>query len=80
VTVNYSTSDGTAISGIDYTNASGPLTLPPGTITETVYVSTIDDSIYEGAESFYVNLTNPVNATIVDNQGFGTIIDNEPLP
>ncbi|MCR4405881.1 MAG: PKD domain-containing protein, partial [Anaerolineae bacterium] len=28
-------------------------------------------------ETFYVNLSNPVNATIADNQGVGTIVDDD---
>ena len=33
-----------------------------------------------GNETFFVNLSNPTNATIADGQGVGTIIDDDPLP
>ncbi|MCJ7769402.1 MAG: Ig-like domain-containing protein, partial [Dehalococcoidales bacterium] len=33
--------------------------------------------IYEGPETFNLNLTDPINATIADGQGIGTIIDGE---
>jgi hypothetical protein len=31
----------------------------------------------EASETFFVNLTNPVNATITDNQGVGTILNDD---
>ena len=36
-----------------------------------------ENVIVEGDHSFYVNLSNPSNATIGDNQGVGTIIDDD---
>src|SRR5678815_426860 len=38
------------------------------------------DLLDEANETYFVNLTNPTNATIADNQGLGTITDNDPLP
>ncbi|NIM58861.1 MAG: hypothetical protein GTO16_07965, partial [Candidatus Aminicenantes bacterium] len=79
VTVNYSTADGTAIAGEDYTANSGTLTFNPGETANTVSIPIIDDLIYEGDEAFYLNLSNPANATIIDGQGIGTIL-NDDLP
>ncbi|MCE1159810.1 MAG: hypothetical protein LWW74_01205, partial [Burkholderiales bacterium] len=80
VTVNYGTSNGTAVSGSDYTTASGTVTFAPGVTTQTITVPILDDSIYESTETFNVNLSAPVNATIADNLGVGTILDNEVMP
>ena len=80
VTVNYSTADGTATAGSDYTAASGTLTFPAGETDETISVPIVDDFLYEGVETFSLNLTNPANATISDGQGMGTILDNDPEP
>jgi PKD repeat protein len=80
VTVNFSTADGTATAGIDYTAVSGTLTFNPGDIFKTIPVLIVDDSVYEGDETFYVDLSNPANATIADGQGMGTIIDNDLSP
>ena len=33
----------------------------------------------EGTENFFVNLSNPVNATIADAQGVATIVDDDTL-
>jgi hypothetical protein len=79
VTVNYSTADGTATAGEDYTATSGTLTFSPGETTNTVFVQIIDDLIYEGDETFSLNLSDPTNATISDDQGIGTIL-NDDLP
>src|SRR5262249_5294928 len=79
VTVNFATADGTARAGSDYVATSGILTFALGETSKTVLVQTIDDSLSEPTETFLVNLSNPVGATIADGQGVGTIIDNEPL-
>jgi hypothetical protein len=80
VTVNYSTADGTGTAGIDYTAVSGTLTFNPGDIFKIIPVLIVDDSVYEGDETFYVDLSNPANATIIDGQGMGTIVDNDLSP
>jgi len=36
------------------------------------------DGLAEPNETFFVNLSNPVNAVIADSQGAGTILDDEP--
>ena len=38
------------------------------------------DLLDEINESFSLNLTNPINATLSDAQGLGTITDDDPLP
>jgi hypothetical protein len=80
ITVDYSTADGTTTAGVDYTYTSATLTFAPGETTKTISIPTIDDVIYEGDETFYLNLTNSTNATILDGQGVGVIIDNEAPP
>ena len=78
VTVNYSTSFLSATNGKDFQPASGTLTFNPGVTTQTIVVQSLDDAIDEFVESFEVNLTNPVNAGLLDDQGTANIIDNEP--
>ncbi|MCI0637732.1 MAG: Ig-like domain-containing protein [Gemmataceae bacterium] len=80
ITVSYSTADGTATAGEDYNAASGSVTFYPGQTTKTIGVVIIGDVVHEPAETFYVNLTNPTNATIADSQGLGTILDDDLLP
>jgi uncharacterized repeat protein (TIGR01451 family) len=81
VTVNYATSDGTALAGSDYTAASGTLTFSPGVASRTFAVTLIDDMIYEGNETVWLTLSNPVNATLAGtNPATLTIVDDDPLP
>jgi hypothetical protein len=80
VTVQFATANGTATAGADYTATSGTLTFAPSTTTASVTVSVIGDVLDEDDETFFVNLTNAVNATIGDGQGLGTIVDDDPLP
>ncbi|MCI0690404.1 IPT/TIG domain-containing protein [candidate division KSB1 bacterium] len=80
VTVDYATSDGTAAAGSDYVAASGTLTFSPGTTTQTIAVAVNGESLDEPNEAFFVNVSNPANATIADNQGQGTIVDDDPSP
>ena len=78
VTVVAQTADGTAQAGSDYT-AVGPVTLtfPPGTTNQVVIVPVIGDTSIEADETFTVNLSAPVNATIGDGQGIGTIVNDD---
>ncbi len=83
ISVKYVTANDTATSGTDYTaKASTTLNFAAGVTTQTVTVNITNDAVYEGAtgETFFVNLSGAVNATIADNKGIGTIIDNEAAP
>src|SRR5262245_47230874 len=77
ITVNYATADGTATAG-DYRAASGTLTFAPGEVSKPVTVRVNGDRRAEPSETFVVNLSNPTNATIVEGQATGTILDDEP--
>jgi Calx-beta domain/FG-GAP-like repeat/FG-GAP repeat len=81
VTVNYATAGGSAAAGSDYQAASGTLTFAPGETTKTVTVLVNGDRVpepNEPSDAFFVNLSSPTNATLVDGQGFGIIVDDEP--
>jgi hypothetical protein len=80
--VSYATANNTALtSDGDYTAASGALMFMQGGATsQTVNVSTTGDTKDEDDETFYLNLSNPSNATIADSQGVATIQDNDSPP
>jgi hypothetical protein len=80
ITMNYSTADGTATAGVDYTAASGTLTFTPGQTSKTITVVVRGDNLDENTETFLVNLTDLVNATVDDVQGTGSIGDNDSSP
>src|SRR5437016_2436530 len=81
ITVNYATADGTAtVADGDYVAASGTVTFLPGVTSQPVAVTVNGDTKFEPNETFFVNLSNPVNATISDNQGAGTIVNDDGQP
>ncbi len=80
VTVNFATADNSASSASDYQATSGALTFNPGDTLKTVTVLVNGDTAFEANETFFVNLTTPVNATISDAQGQGTIQNDDAAP
>lgn len=82
VSFDFATADGTATAGIDYVTATGTGTIPSGgaTASTTVSVTINGDAVFENTEEFFVNLTAPTNATIADNQGIGTITNDDTAP
>jgi len=80
VTVNYATADGTAVAGTDYTAASGVLTFAPGVTSQTINVTVTGDTVFEPNQTLFLNLSAATNATITDNQGVGTITNDDTAP
>jgi hypothetical protein len=74
VTVNVSTADWSGTTaGVDYTAFSNQLvTFAPGETSKTVTVQVRQDDLQESDEIFQVQLSNPTNATIINNPIFGT--------
>ena len=73
VSVDWATSNGTAlVSDNDYTETNGTVTIPAGALTGGVSVTVVGDNKFETNEVFFVNLANPVNATI--SAGLGSCI------
>ena len=80
VNVDWTTADATATAGDDYTADGGTLVVPAGQTTGTIRVHTLSDTSNETTETLTVNLSNPVNKTIADAQGLGTITNDDTLP
>lgn len=80
VTVEYRTSDGSATSSADYRAETGTVTFEPGETRETITVTVNGDTIDEPDENFTVTLSAPVNATLGDATGTGTIVDDDDPP
>jgi len=78
ITFNYATADNNATSGYDYTATSGSATIAEGETQTLVLVPLLDDSIVEGDETFYLNITDlSVNAFTEVPQLIGTILDDD---
>lgn len=84
VTVEYTTSDGTAKAGSDYKPVSGRLTIPGGGHVRSLQipVETLDDGRFEPAETFSVSLGNVShNARLrTPSAAIVRIQDNDPRP
>ena len=48
-----------------------------GPLTQTITVQVNGDTVVEPDETFFVNLSNPVNATLLDAQAVGTIVNDD---
>lgn len=75
VRVDYATADGSATAPVDYAAVSDTLILAAGTTGGEVSVIIVDDGVMEGAETFSLDLSNPVNAVIIDATATATIND-----
>ena len=80
VTVAYTTMDNTATSGADYSSVSGTATISSGSLTLPVTVISAQDATYEGDESFYVSLSSPTNANLLDDLSVVTILEDDTPP
>ena len=82
ITVNYATSDGTAIEGSDYDLSAGILTFDPGQVIKTFEVDIIDDSVAPPADGLVetviltlsggnatIGSNNPATLSIFDDDG-----------
>ena len=92
VLVRYSTVDGAAMAGSDYTREveTGQnykiLNIPAGQSSATIRIPITDDQVYESAdETFTLHLTNHNNRATLDGgatplTAIGTIADDDPKP
>ncbi len=81
VSVHYATADGSAtVADADYAAATGVVTFLPGQTSQTISVEVVGDTKFETDERFSVELDTPVNATIADGTGLGTILNDDAQP
>jgi Ca2+-binding RTX toxin-like protein len=77
-TVSRQTANGSASAGSDYTAlGAATITFNPGETSKPVTVNVNGDTAIEPNETFFVNLSGATNATIADNQGLGTIQNDD---
>lgn len=81
ITVDFDLAENIAIPGEDYTDINGTVTFEPGETEKTISVSVLSDTDFEGDETFFVQLSNPSNnAVIQDDQAIGTIANDDEPP
>ena len=84
ITIDYTTSDGTADAGSDYTAANGTITFAPGVTTQNIPVAILADAIDEANETVTITLSNPSGnpPAVIINDGTAvlTISDDDVAP
>ena len=79
VTVRCSTATGTAGTN-DFTATTTTVTFPAGTTNATFPVPIRGNTVNEPDETFFVNLSLPVNATLARTQAVCTILNDDAVP
>ena len=77
VSVNYTTVDFTAQAGSDYIATNGTLTFTYPQTNKLITVIVNGDTNVESSESFFVNLSGPLNASLARSQAIGTILNDD---
>ncbi len=78
ITVNYATANGTATAGSDYIATTGQLTFASGSNTpQTITVPITPDNDVEPDETFTLQLSNAVGATLGNAAGTATIQNDD---
>ncbi len=82
ISVDFATSDGTAIAGQDYTSTSGTLTFAQGVTSRTFTIPITNDVLDEASETINLTLSDPTNGAILGTRQTATltITDDDPLP
>lgn len=81
LTVNYATANGSASAPADYGQLTGVLTFLPAETSKTVTITTVNDTVYESAETFTVSLSGASGGALISTaRGTGTITDNDTAP
>ena len=83
--VDFATSDGSALAGSDYNSVNGQVSFPANATNgnmQTIAITINDDNLIEATENFLVELSNisaTGDITISDNQATVNILDNDAV-
>ncbi|PKO13526.1 MAG: hypothetical protein CVU39_18560 [Chloroflexi bacterium HGW-Chloroflexi-10] len=77
VSVQYGTTNGTAVDPDDFTATNGTLSFSGTELTKTITVLVAGDVLVEENESYNVVLETPINSTLNDGEGAGAILEND---
>jgi len=79
VSVDYASTNGTAVAGLKYTAVSGTLTFAAGETKRSIVVPILNESFVEGTKTFQVTLSNPTGEAVLDARTNATvsITDND---
>lgn len=78
--VHYATKNVTAAAGPDYGGMSGDLVFAPGETNKTITIPILNDTVYEGDETFTVTLSAPMGTDLGLSTATVTIVDDDVSP
>ncbi len=77
--VTFSTQNGSAVAGADFSATNGTMSFAPGEVSKTVTVSLRTDLVFDPAEEFRLNLSNAQGAVLgVPSSWTARIMENSP--
>ncbi len=79
ITVDYETVNGSASSGAEFIHAADTLSFAPGVVRQLVSVPIFQEAATQPAETFFLALSDPMNATIRRNRAVAAILHPGPI-
>ena len=81
VSIDYTTDDGTALAGTDYSAANGTVQFAPGEVRKFISVAVLNNpaAATGTSKNMQLVLSNPQNAVLTVDSGTGTIIDKDAM-
>jgi len=76
-TVNYGTTNGTAVAGTNFVATSGTLTFNPGDSIKSIIVTTLYDPLVTGDLYFTVGLSSPSSGAQLTSPATTTVVDHD---
>ena len=82
VSIDYATSDDSAIAGQDYQSAVGTLMFADGDNNKMIVIPILDDAVFEATERFQIALSNPQGGAQLGLSVIADVVieDDEPPP
>ncbi len=79
-TVDFATTNGTALTGEDYLATSGTLVFAEGQVEQSIVVPILNDGSRESREAFQIRLINPGGGAVLGSSTLTTVLidDNDP--
>lgn len=70
ITVNYTTQNGSAkLEDLDYEATQGVIEFEPGEVEKSIELKIFGDIFFEEDEEFFIELSNPMNASLIKDEG-----------
>jgi len=73
VTVDFSTADGTAVTGVDYMPVAGRLTFTANQVSTTVLIPLVNNQAVNASKTVQLNLQNPMGGALIGTVNTATL-------